>query len=53
MDLSQTKLPAEQLPQHFIAAEKQCFHTVCLNSATAQARRLSVDAPLEASLHHK
>jgi peptide/nickel transport system substrate-binding protein len=30
MDLSQTKLPAEQLPQHFIAAEKQCFHTVCL-----------------------
>jgi hypothetical protein len=23
-----------KLPQHFIAAEKQCFHTVCLSCAT-------------------
>jgi hypothetical protein len=27
-----------KLPQHFIAAEKQCFHTVCLISATPVRR---------------
>jgi hypothetical protein len=26
-----------KLPQHFIAAEKQCFHTVCKKNATAES----------------